>query len=250
MSEWAIGATNQNIHYGDVHNPWDTTRVSGGSSGGSGAAIGADLAAATLGTDTGGSVRIPAALNGCCGLRPTAGRVSNRGSIPVAWTFDTIGPLARRAEDVAAMLHVTAGYDHDDPVTADVPVGDYAGGLELGARGLRVGVLRGWQDALDADLARVPGGRRRAAARPWARSSWRSSSPGSTRRSSGPPSCSWPRRPGSIASACATARRSSPTTSCAACAGASRSAARTTAAGASGSGPGGAACSTRWRAAT
>ena len=70
MSEWAIGATNQNIHYGDVHNPWDTTRVSGGSSGGSGAAIGADLAAATLGTDTGGSVRIPAALNGCCGLRP------------------------------------------------------------------------------------------------------------------------------------------------------------------------------------
>ena len=152
MSEWAIGATNQNIHYGDVHNPWDTTRVSGGSSGGSGAAIGADLAAATLGTDTGGSVRIPAALNGCCGLRPTAGRVSNRGSIPVAWTFDTIGPLARRAEDVAVMLHVIAGYDHDDPVTVDVPVGDYAGGLGLGVRGLRVGVLRGWQDELDADL--------------------------------------------------------------------------------------------------
>ena len=152
MSEWAIGATNQNIHYGDVHNPWDTTRVSGGSSGGSGAAIGADLAAATLGTDTGGSVRIPAALNGCCGLRPTAGRVSNRGSIPVAWTFDTIGPLARRAEDVAVMLHVIAGYDHDDPVTVDVPVGDYAGGLGLGVRGLRVGVLRGWQDGLDADL--------------------------------------------------------------------------------------------------
>ena len=93
MSEWAIGATNQNIHYGDVHNPWDTTRVSGGSSGGSGAAIGADLAAATLGTDTGAPCGIPAALNGCCGLRPTAGRVSNRGSIPVAWTFDTIGPL-------------------------------------------------------------------------------------------------------------------------------------------------------------
>jgi Asp-tRNA(Asn)/Glu-tRNA(Gln) amidotransferase A subunit family amidase len=222
MSEWAIGATNQNIHYGDVHNPWDTTRVSGGSSGGSGAAIGADLAAATLGTDTGGSVRIPAALNGCCGLRPTAGRVSNRGSIPVAWTFDTIGPLARRAEDVAAMLHVTAGYDHGDPVTADVPVGDPAGGLGLGVRGLRVGVLRGWQDTLDADL------RARLEA----------------------PSSSWPRRPRSIASVCATARRSSPTTSCAACAGASRSPARTTATDASGSGPGGAACSTRCRAAT
>jgi aspartyl-tRNA(Asn)/glutamyl-tRNA(Gln) amidotransferase subunit A len=152
MSEWAIGATNQNIHYGDVHNPWDPTRVSGGSSGGSGAAIGADLAAATLGTDTGGSVRIPAALNGCCGLRPTAGRVSNRGSIPVAWTFDTIGPLARRAEDVAAVLHVIAGYDHEDPVTVDTPVGDYAGGLRVGVRGMRVGVLRAWQDELDADL--------------------------------------------------------------------------------------------------
>jgi aspartyl-tRNA(Asn)/glutamyl-tRNA(Gln) amidotransferase subunit A len=152
MSEWAIGATNQNIHYGDVHNPWDPSRVSGGSSGGSGAAIGADLAAATLGTDTGGSVRIPAALNGCCGLRPTAGRVSNRGSIPVAWTFDTIGPLARRAEDVAAMLQVTAGFDHDDPVTADVPVGDYVGALGVGVRGLRVGVLGDWQDALDADF--------------------------------------------------------------------------------------------------
>jgi aspartyl-tRNA(Asn)/glutamyl-tRNA(Gln) amidotransferase subunit A len=152
MSEWAIGATNQNIHYGDVHNPWDPTRVSGGSSGGSGAAIGADLAAATLGTDTGGSVRIPAALNGCCGLRPTAGRVSNRGSIPVAWTFDTIGPLARRAEDVAAVLHVIAGYDHEDPVTVDTPVGDYAGGLGVGVRGMRVGVLRAWQDELDADL--------------------------------------------------------------------------------------------------
>jgi aspartyl-tRNA(Asn)/glutamyl-tRNA(Gln) amidotransferase subunit A len=150
MSEWAIGATNQNIHYGDVHNPWDRARVSGGSSGGSGAAIGADLAHVTLGTDTGGSIRIPAALNGCCGLRPTAGRVSNRGSIPVAWTFDTIGPLARRAEDVAAVLSVIAGLDPEDPVTADVPVGDLAAEAARGAEGLRVGVLTGsWREGID-----------------------------------------------------------------------------------------------------
>ena len=91
MSEWAIGATNQNIHYGDVHNPWDTTRVSGGSSGGSGAAIGADLAAATLGTDTGARPAARPRSTAAAGLRPTAGRVSNRGSIPVAWTSTRSG---------------------------------------------------------------------------------------------------------------------------------------------------------------
>lgn len=152
MSEWAIGATNQNVGYGDVHNPWDVARVSGGSSGGSGAAIGADFAMATLGTDTGGSVRIPAALNGCCGLRPTVGRISNGGSIPVAWSFDTIGPLARRAEDVAAVLAVIAGYDHADPVSADVPVGDYRAEVGKDLAGMRVGLLSGWwQEGLDPD---------------------------------------------------------------------------------------------------
>jgi aspartyl-tRNA(Asn)/glutamyl-tRNA(Gln) amidotransferase subunit A len=144
MSEWAIGGTNQNVHWGDVHNPWDPARVSGGSSGGSGAAIAADLALATLGSDTGGSIRLPASLNGCCGLRPTAGRVSNRGSIPVAWTFDTIGPLARRAEDVAAVLGAIAGYDPQDPVTVDVPVDGYEAALAGGVSGMRIGVLRDW----------------------------------------------------------------------------------------------------------
>ncbi len=154
MSEWAIGATNQNIHFGDVHNPWDPTRVSGGSSGGSGAAIGADLAQATLGTDTGGSIRLPAALNGCVGLRPSTGRVSNRGSIPVSWTLDTIGPLARRAEDVAAVFAVIAGYDHADPVTLDVPVDDYVAACHEDVRGLRVGVLGGWStDGLETGYA-------------------------------------------------------------------------------------------------
>jgi aspartyl-tRNA(Asn)/glutamyl-tRNA(Gln) amidotransferase subunit A len=141
MSEWAIGGTAQNAHYGPCRNPWDPERVSGGSSGGSGVALAADMAMATLGTDTGGSVRIPAALNGVCGLRGSAGRVSNRGSVPVAWTFDAIGPMARRAEDVAAVLAVIAGYDIEDPASIDVEVDDYVGALARGADGLRIGLL-------------------------------------------------------------------------------------------------------------
>jgi aspartyl-tRNA(Asn)/glutamyl-tRNA(Gln) amidotransferase subunit A len=143
MSEWAIGGTTQNIHFGVGHNPWDPARVPGGSSGGSAAAVAADLALATLGTDTGGSIRLPGSLCGVAGLRPTKGRVSNRGSVPVAWSFDIIGPLARRAEDVAAVLAAIAGYDREDPVCEDVPVDDYVGGLAAGAERLRIGVLGG-----------------------------------------------------------------------------------------------------------
>jgi aspartyl-tRNA(Asn)/glutamyl-tRNA(Gln) amidotransferase subunit A len=101
MHEWAIGATTQNPHFGPCRNPWDPKRIPGGSSGGSGVALAADLTLGAIGTDTGGSVRIPAALNGVSGIRPTVGRVSLRGVVPVSWTFDTIGPMARRAEDVA-----------------------------------------------------------------------------------------------------------------------------------------------------
>ena len=194
MSEWAIGGTTQNIHFGDCHNPWDPRRVSGGSSGGSGAAISADLSLATLGTDTGGSVRLPASLNGCCGLRGTGGRVSNRGSIPVAWTFDAIGPLARRAEDVAAVMGVIAGYDPDDPASADVPVGDLGAELPLGAEGLRIGLLRGyWQDDLDAGVPCPPagGGRDVRAARRDGRGD--RAARATPRRSSGRRSCCWPR---------------------------------------------------------
>lgn len=143
MSEWAIGATTQNIHFGAGHNPWDPERVPGGSSGGSGIAIAADLALATLGTDTGGSCRLPAALNGVVGLRPTFGRVSNAGSIPVSWSLDTIGPLARRAEDIAAVLAVIAGPDDADPTTESLPVPNYLAALELEPQGLRVGVVGG-----------------------------------------------------------------------------------------------------------
>ena len=119
MSEWAIGGTTQNVHFGVGHNAWDHDRVPGGSSGGSGAAAAADLALVTIGTDTGGSIRLPGALNGVIGLRPTHGRVSNRGSIPVAWSFDTIGPLCRRAEDAALVLGAIAGYDPGDPVSVE-----------------------------------------------------------------------------------------------------------------------------------
>ena len=125
-----------------VHNPWDPTRTPGGSSGGSGAWL-RIWRWQTVGTDTGGSVRIPAALNGVCGLRPTMGRVSNRGVIPVSWTFDTVGPLARRAEDIARLLQVLAGYDPHDVTALDQPVGNYLAGLNAGIKGWRVGLLGG-----------------------------------------------------------------------------------------------------------
>ncbi len=143
MHEWAIGGTTRNPHYGPCRNPWDSSRIPGGSSGGSGAAVAADMALATLGTDTGGSVRIPAALNGICGLRPTVGRVSNRGVVPVSWSFDTVGPMARRAEDVAYLLQVLAGYDPEDLTSIDQPVGDYLATLRQGVKGLRIGLLGG-----------------------------------------------------------------------------------------------------------
>jgi aspartyl-tRNA(Asn)/glutamyl-tRNA(Gln) amidotransferase subunit A len=156
MSEWAIGGTTQNIHFGYGHNAWDRDRVPGGSSGGSGAAAAAGLALVTIGTDTGGSIRLPGSLNGVVGLRPTHGRVSNRASIPVAWSFDTIGPLARRAEDVALVLGAIAGYDAGDPASIDVPVDDYVAAVGSGVDGLRVGVLGGsFRAAPLADGVRV-----------------------------------------------------------------------------------------------
>jgi aspartyl-tRNA(Asn)/glutamyl-tRNA(Gln) amidotransferase subunit A len=149
MSEWAIGATAQNVHYGPCRNPWNPERVSGGSSGGSGAALAADMAMATLGTDTGGSARVPAALCGVTTIRGSAGLVSNSGSVPVAWTFDAICPMARRAEDVAQVLAVIAGYDPADSTSLEVDVDDYVGALRRGAEGLRVGLLSGdWLEEL------------------------------------------------------------------------------------------------------
>ncbi len=141
MHELAFGATSQNVHTGVCRNPWDLTRIPGGSSGGSGAAVAADEVPVTLGTDTGGSIRIPGAVNGVVGLRPTSGRVSSRGIFPVAPTFDTCAPLAWDAIDVARVLTAIAGYDPGDPVSVDVPSRDYADGIDAGVDGLRVGVV-------------------------------------------------------------------------------------------------------------
>jgi aspartyl-tRNA(Asn)/glutamyl-tRNA(Gln) amidotransferase subunit A len=153
MSEWAIGGTGQNVHYGPCRNPWDPERITGGSSSGSAVAVAAGMVMAALGTDTAGSVRIPAALCGVSGLRPSAGRVSNRGSIPVAWSFDAIGPMARRAEDVAVLLSVITGYDCEDPCSVDVAGEDYVAALSRGASGLRVGVLGDdWLEDADAGV--------------------------------------------------------------------------------------------------
>ncbi|HEV2387775.1 MAG TPA: amidase [Candidatus Acidoferrales bacterium] len=117
MSEFASGVTNSNRHFGRVRNPWDTERVPGGSSGGSAAAVAACMAFAALGTDTGGSVRIPAALCGIVGLKPTSGLVSCRGVVPLSATFDHVGPLARRVADAAMLLEAVAGYDPLDPMS-------------------------------------------------------------------------------------------------------------------------------------
>jgi aspartyl-tRNA(Asn)/glutamyl-tRNA(Gln) amidotransferase subunit A len=140
--EFAWGTTTNNPHTGATHNPHALDRIPGGSSGGSGAAIAARMAAGTLGTDTGGSIRIPAALCGAVGLKPTFGRVSKAGVLPMSWQFDHPGPICRTAEDAAIMLQAIAGYDPDDFATVPVPVPDYRAGLDDGVRGLRIGVPR------------------------------------------------------------------------------------------------------------
>lgn len=140
MHEFAYGPTGVNPHYGTPRNPWDPTRVPGGSSSGSGVAVAAGLAAGALGTDTGGSVRIPAALCGIVGLKPTYGRVSRAGVIPLAWSLDHVGPMTRTVADAAILLTVLAGRDPADPSTADVPVPDYRHALTQSVRGLRLGL--------------------------------------------------------------------------------------------------------------
>ena len=141
MHEFAWGGTTANPHYGPTKNPWDPTRFPAGSSGGSGAAVAACEVFGALGTDTGGSVRLPAAVNGCVGIRPTIGRVSNANVVPLAWSMDTVGPMARTVEDVARMLGVIAGFDPDDEGTDPRPVPDYLRSIEDGVRGLHIGVV-------------------------------------------------------------------------------------------------------------
>jgi aspartyl-tRNA(Asn)/glutamyl-tRNA(Gln) amidotransferase subunit A len=142
LHEFAFGATTQNPHHGKCRNPWDLDRVPGGSSGGSGASVAAGLCAMALGTDTGGSVRIPSCLNGITGIRPTIGRVSNRHVYPVSWTFDTVGPMAHTVDVVARSLSVIAGYDHTDPLSVSRPSEDFTASLGQGVKGLRIGLPR------------------------------------------------------------------------------------------------------------
>ncbi len=140
LHEFAAGVTNVNPHYGAVRNPWDETRVSGGSSGGSAAAVASGMAAGAIGTDTAGSVRIPASLCGVVGLKPTYGRISRLGVIPLASSFDTVGTLTSCAWDAAALLRALAGHSAEDLTTSAAEVPDYLSDMEVPFQGGRVGV--------------------------------------------------------------------------------------------------------------
>ena len=152
--EIAYGVTGVNPHFGACRNPWDTTRIPGGSSSGSAVAVASGMCLGAMGTDTGGSIRIPAALCGVVGLKPTAGRVSLRGAFPLSWSLDHAGPIARTVRDAAILLRVVAGYDPLDPGSADTPMGDYLLDIDGGIEGWRVAVAAGaYFDDLDPEVA-------------------------------------------------------------------------------------------------
>jgi aspartyl-tRNA(Asn)/glutamyl-tRNA(Gln) amidotransferase subunit A len=157
MDEFAMGSSNENSAYGITRNPWDSTRVPGGSSGGSAAAVAADLCAAALGTDTGGSIRQPAAFCGVTGVKPTYGRVSRYGVIAFASSLDQPGPLGHSARDCALLLEVIAGVDPHDATALDKPVPDYRAACQRDVAGLRIGVPTRWLDRLDPAMAAVFG---------------------------------------------------------------------------------------------
>ena len=156
MHEFAFGITNVNPHYGPARNAWNIYRITGGSSGGSGTATAAGLCTAALGSDTGGSIRIPAGLCGIVGLKPTYGRVSKRGVLPLSMSLDHVGPMTRTAEDAALMLQIIAGYDALDPGSTNIAVPSYTSDLCKGIKGMRVGVLRGdYVLPMEADMERA-----------------------------------------------------------------------------------------------
>ncbi len=142
MDEFAMGSSNETSFYGPVKNPWDPSKVPGGSSGGSAAAVAARLAPVATGTDTGGSIRQPGALTGLTGFKPTYGRVSRYGMVAFASSLDQAGVLAQSAEDAALVLGAMAGHDPRDSTCVNVPVPDYAAGLEKPVKGLKIGIIR------------------------------------------------------------------------------------------------------------
>ncbi|PNU19327.1 Asp-tRNA(Asn)/Glu-tRNA(Gln) amidotransferase GatCAB subunit A [Geothermobacter hydrogeniphilus] len=153
MDEFAMGSSNENSAAGPCRNPWDPSKVPGGSSGGSAAAVAARQAVATLGTDTGGSIRQPAGHCGVVGLKPTYGRVSRYGVIAYASSLDQVGPLARTVGDCALLLQAVAGYDPADSTSVDTPVPDYSAALGEDVRGLKIGLPKEYFiDGLDADV--------------------------------------------------------------------------------------------------
>jgi aspartyl-tRNA(Asn)/glutamyl-tRNA(Gln) amidotransferase subunit A len=154
MDEFAMGSSNENSAFGPVRNPWDPTRVPGGSSGGSAAAVAAGFVPAALGTDTGGSIRQPAALTGTTGLKPTYGRVSRWGVIAFASSLDQPGPIGRSALDCALLLEAIAGHDPHDATSLPQPVERYRDAVGQAARGLRIGVPEAWFAKTDAKMAK------------------------------------------------------------------------------------------------
>jgi len=158
MAEFAYGPTGHNAHFGPVRNPWNCDHITGGSSSGSGAAVAARLIFASLGSDTGGSIRMPAHFCGVTGLKTTVGLVSRAGAMPLSQSLDTVGPLARTAEDCALLTGLIAGLDPRDPTTRDAPVPDYLAATQGAVNGLTIGVPSAYYvDDLDADVGRALG---------------------------------------------------------------------------------------------
>jgi len=156
MVEFAYGPTGHNPHYGAVRNPWNVDHITGGSSSGSGSAVAARLTFAALGSDTGGSIRMPAHFCGVTGLKTTVGRISRAGAMPLSWSLDTVGPLARSVEDCALLVGLMAGADPEDPTASALPVPDYMAAARQSIKGLRIGVPTAFYvDDLDPEVARV-----------------------------------------------------------------------------------------------
>ena len=156
MVEFAYGPTGLNFHHGAVHNPWAFGHITGGSSSGSGSAVAARLTFAALGSDTGGSIRLPAHFCGLTGLKTTYGRISRAGAMPLSQSLDTVGPLARTVEDCALLLGLMAGADPEDPTASTVAVPDYMAATTGPIKGMKIGVPTAFYvDDLDADVARI-----------------------------------------------------------------------------------------------